>query len=117
LKEWRWDMVNERNAPIEEKCIRKGCIPMKVCFVENKDTGTLHLACCRKIYGTYNTCLCTENLINDKCESEVKNKRVLEFNEVSCLTIEQAREIAAELANDGKKVCARCISMLYHNDT
>jgi len=56
-------------APVEDKCSKNGCIPIRVCFVENKDRGTVHLACCEEIMVgiTSSKCICTKNLIHSRC--------------------------------------------------
>ncbi len=95
----------------------------RFCFVQNRDTGTVHIACCVKENDSFE-CY-KENIVNLNCKSMI-NKLKLEYFNVSpylkkdiskrCFTLDEIRKIAAILANLGINICAKCISMFYTNN-
>ena len=106
---------NSEIAPVEEKC--RDCGEVRVCFGRYEEGGTIHIYCCKekkmKAFSRYD-CECDE--YSSICGNERRRKNKLILKNKYCFSIEEARRIAAEVANKGNKVCGNCVSMLYHND-
>ena len=110
--------LNESERPkVEEKCSECQCggSDYRVCFKQNTETGTIHIFCCNCEEDSYGDCkftcpaICLCNCI-DRAEHSK-----FELIDRVCYPLEKARVKAAELQNQGYKVCGVCVSALYHN--
>ena len=113
------EFLNESERPkVEEKCPRCGCgsSDYRVCFKRNTETDTIHIFCCNCEKDPYGNCkfTCPAICLCD-CIDRIKHSKFELIDQV-CYPLEKARVKAAELQNQGYRVCGVCVSVLYHNE-